>query len=220
MRKRGFSIVELLVAAGIFLALVAICFGSFEFGLKAAHTVNLRHNLQASASRVVLSLQNDLRRSSFASLSLEPRTYGNVRRDGLCTAAMSNWNDPAAFNPTYAIAAYDRFVVYYATTEEEAARLIRSVYAVPRMTLPLRMEGFTPDTHMKDDPKGNGPGQLSYATLCDEVREFSLTDGGPGSVRAALTLHRSGTRMGGDKRHDQSYQIVILVTLENSFPKD
>ena len=219
---RAFSLLEVLVSSFIFLALICVTSWIVEFGIKAASTTNQRHNLQTAATRVILSLQNDLRRSAYASLTLARRPSMNARRDGICMAAMSDWNDPAGFNLTYGTAAYDRYVAYYATDDRIAGRLIRANFPLSgsREAFPRPLFGLKPATHFNNDPAFNA-GQLGYTTLSDEVLDFTVEDTGEAqAIKISLTLHREGTRVTGARREDQSYQMQLELTPQNTWPRE
>lgn len=213
----------------MFMGLIIVAFRIFEFGAWAAGTSNLRHNLQSAATRVMLALQTDLRRSAYSSVSLVQRSPvldgQTLQRDGVCFGAMSDWNDPAAFEPKVGAPSYDRFLVYYATQDAAAGRLVRSTYAgaTPRSPVPRQLSGFTAATHLRDDPKTNPPAQLSFTELSDEVRLFRIEDAGATqAIRASLTLFRPGQRgaPGGHGKRDQAYQFEIQVTPLNTWPRE
>ena len=127
---KAFTLLETLISAFIFLTLIFLTGAIVEFGIRSSGTTNLRHNLQSSATRVMLTLQNDLRRSAYATLSLTARkTVSGQERDGICMATMSDWNDPAGFNTTYGTAAYDRYVGYYATVTYMLSPFFQSDWA-------------------------------------------------------------------------------------------
>lgn len=225
--RRGFTLLEVMLASSLFLILVVVAFRIFEFGAWATSTTNQRHNLQSAATRTMLSLQNDLLRSALASVSLQRRTLSingiTVHRDGVAFAAMSDWNDPAGFDSTMGAASYDRYLVYYATSDTEGARLIRSLYQgpSPRTAVPRALVGFSVSTHMQDVPTSNPSSQLSYTLLAEGVREFSVWDGGSG-IRASLVLFRAGARRAAEglQKHDQSYEFEIEVVPLNTWPRD
>lgn len=227
-RAGGFTVLEVLICTSMFLVLVLVAFRIFEFGAWAAATSNLRHNLQSAASRVMLSLQTDLRRSAYSSVSILQRNPAidgqSYQRDGMCFGGMSDWNDPAAFEPKIGAPSFDRYLAYYATESAAAGRLIRSVYGVsPRSPMPRQFAAFAAATHMRDDPKLNDPAQISYSELSSEVRDFRVADAGRNqAIRISLTLFRAGQRgaPGGEGKRDQSYQFEIQVTPLNTWPRE
>lgn len=231
--KRGFTIIEVLISSGIFLIVVWLAFAAFEFGSRACSLSNLRANVQGSATRVILSLENDLRRSSYTTVTIANRsvTYAGqtYSRDALCMAAIANWNDPASFNSQFGFARYDRYVIYYATDDREDGRLIRSV--VNSTGDPLApagpISGFTQfqnynnDPALNQSPLGSAPGQINHTQLSEDVRSFAVTDGLLSqSVKASLTLFRAGLQGAGAKRVDQAFQMEIELVPQNTYPRN
>jgi hypothetical protein len=176
----------------------------------------------------MLSLQTDLRRSAYSSVSMAQRnplidgqTY---QRDGICFGAMSDWNDPTAFEPKIGAPSFDRYLVYYATESPASGKLIRSLYGVtPRSPMPRQFGAFAPATHLREDPRLNDPAQISFTELATDVRDFRVADAGRNqAVRVSLTLFRPGQRVAGgaEGKRDQSYQFEIQVTPLNTWPRE
>ena len=232
---RGFTLLELLASSGIFLMVVWLAFAIFEFGSRASTISNLRANLQTSATRVILSLESDLRRSNYASITMVNRSVifagQTYRRDAICMAAVSNWSDPASFNSQFGFPQFDRYVIYYATTNNEGGRLVRSLAnsTVDPLGGANPLSGFSEAPNFNNDPTlnvqpaGPSPGQINYTQLSEDVRNFSVVDGAfSQSVKASLVLFREGSQgpTGGQKRFDQSFQMDLELIPQNTCPKD
>lgn len=223
MRPRGFTLIETLVGVVIFMGLVFVAFFLFEYGVRASFKLSNSQDLQSVATRIALSLQNELRRSARSSVTTltQVTSPNSLRRDAICFAGVSDWGSAAAFNTTYGMPNFDRYVNYYATTEEPVGRLIRSLYTtVPDYTCPP-MPGFTTATHCRLDPSLNA-GVNSSVELGDDVRVFQVTELGDGRLRASVELFRPGLKgpSDGHKKADQSYQLDVEVFPFNTWPRD
>ena len=81
---------------------------------------------------------------------------------------------------------------------------------------------FNNDPKLNLTPSGSDPGQLAYNTLSDDVRSFSVGEGStPQSVHASLILFRPGVTgpTGGQKKVDQSFQMDVDLTPQNTYPR-
>ena len=227
MKRRAFSIIELFVVSAIFLSMVGVTFGIFEFGTRASMVSNSRHNLQAAATRAMLSLQNDLRRSSYATATPVLRTLSlggqTVQRDGLCFAGIANWSDASALNTTLGTPSFNRFFLFYATQQTEG-RLIRSVIE-PSTPMNGQVSSFTsldPALHLNDDPSTNSTEQKGYTLLAHDVVDFAVRESTVFSgFVVSLTLQQAGTAgpTGGTKRMDQRFQMEFEVSHLNTNPR-
>ena len=232
--RQAFTLIEILVVSGVFLMLVWMGFGVFDFGSRACGVSNLRSNLQSGAARVILSLENDLRRSNYSSITMISRSVTfsgqTYRRDAICLVGVANWADPASFNTQFGFPNFDRYIIYYATTNAEGGRLIRSLVNTTADPLGGTQSflGITEKANFNNDPSLNvaptasDPGQLAYTLLSDDVRNFVVSDGSTvQSIKASLTLFREGvlSPTGGQKRVDQSFQMDIDLSPQNTYPR-
>ncbi len=223
MRHRGFTLIETLVGVVIFMGLVFVAFFLFEYGVRASFKLTNSQDLQSVATRIALSLQNELRRSARSSVTCVTNltTPNNLRRDGVCFLAVSDWKSAAAFNSTYGMPNFDRYVNYYATTEEPTGRLIRSLYTTtPDYTCPP-MASFSLSANCRANPAFN-TGVNASVQLGDDIRVFRVTELGDGRLLASIELFRAGLKgpSDGTKQHDQSYQLDVEVFPFNTWPKE
>lgn len=134
--ERGFSLIELVASAAIFLLLSILIFAFFRFGTRSFQEANTRHGLQVDALRVMESIQAELKRSNIASVdhlhgsddSREATVAdGTVDRDALCFVTLQNWQDktnPNNFDLESQAPLWNRYLIYY-STRDEIGRLLR-----------------------------------------------------------------------------------------------
>lgn len=227
MTRKGMSLLEVTLASALFLLLVGVAFYVFDYGVRASQVSNTRGNLQTQATRTLMALQADLRRSSYGSLTIlsRPATCNGttVQRDALCFLGVGDWSQPSAFNTTYGVPAFDRYIVYYATTEDPLGRIVRSVYPASIVNCTVTpWSGFDASQHCHNDPNAN-TGQLGFAVLAAEVRDFTVVEGDNQQAGARLQLMRAAVLTGpsgGRKKPDSSYQMEMLVFPENTWPRE
>lgn len=221
------SLLEVTLASALFLILVGVAFYIFDYGVRASLLANTRGNLQTQATRTLLGLQADLRRSSYGSLTIlsRPATCNGaaVQRDALCFLGVGDWNQPNAYNATYGVPAFDRYIVYYATTEDPLGRIVRSVYPATIVNCTVTpWSGFSASQHCNNNPNLN-TGQLGFALLAADVRDFTVLDGDNQQAGARLQLMRLSALTGpsgGRKKPDSNYQMEMLVFPENTWPRE
>lgn len=186
--QEGFSLIELVASAGIFLLLSILIFAFFRFGTRSFQEANTRHGLQIDALRVIESVQAELKRCNIASFdhlhgTADSReataTEGTMDRDAICFATLQDWHDktnPNNFDLETQAPLWNRYLIYYAT-REETGRLIRlkiDPNPPPNGARQLPRDDF--DGLVFDNPSLNKfDGKTSpYVELAKNVLEFKV----------------------------------------------
>lgn len=222
--KRGFSLLETVLATG-FLALVTLlAFSLFGSGSRSLQLTVLRQDLQTQAQRTRMLFDRDVRRGSELVLSVANGAArqtvsvfgGTVQRDALAVATLDDWLTPASYDPVDSRPLWDQYVVYYATTEPEG-RLIRQVIqsGAPPYTGPLPLG----PAQLDDDPAVNAGTIVTTQVLATSVDAFEVLVNPDGIVEASLRLRRAGMkRPDGAENADESLELDFFIRPENSPP--
>lgn len=237
MNKRGFSLIEVMVAVGMFLGVSVLIFAFFRYGVRSFAQANQKHGMQMDALRTIESLQMELKRSTLASVlrdakdNTSARTISvdgeDVQRDVISFATLENFrdiNNSENYDRSTGAPLWNRYWIYYATTEPEG-RIIRMKVAPdppPEGPLPLRRSDF--DRLHYDNPgtntfEGENP---QYVVLAKNVYHFSIEKSG-GSFLVFLKLrekHQKEAVKVKQRREYDYYEMKVSITPENSFPND
>lgn len=240
-RKRGFSIIELVVAASIFVILSGLVFSFFRFGSRSFQQANAKHGLQTDALRTIESLQVELKRSNRSSVSLLNDTTrqtntpdGIQQRHAICFLTLKNWNDktnPNNYDLETQAPIWNRYLVFYATTPEfgELIRLRLDPNPAPTGAIRLPDDELVKVVH--DDPKLNVfDGVVApYVILSKNVSAFSVAEGidsggkKTGTYEASLKLKQKrplNSNPGELNRPYEYYELKVSIRPENSYPND
>lgn len=186
-RTGGFSLIELVVSASIFMVLSATIFAFFRFGTRSFQSATAQQGLQSEALRVAEGLQTDLKRSGFGSVSFRNDTSrasivdGNtVSRDVINFIGLQNWTvDPDDINYSIESGAplWNRYWTYYATTDNPIGMLVRHKVdpnPPPHATTPMLTDQI--DDMIFDDPLLNSfDGKTpEHSVLSKHVLSFSV----------------------------------------------
>ena len=236
MTKRGFSLLELMIAVGLFLGLSLLIFVFFRYGVRSFSKANQKHGMQTDALRTVVSLQVELKRSALASVLYENGSSRAltvdgklVQRDVISFATLKNFRDISSsenYDPDTGAPLWNRYWVYYAT-KDETGRMIRLKVdpdPAPEGPLPLLSDDF--ERLYYDNPDTNSfEGQTPpYVELAKNVYDFRVTPdtvGGSFLISLKLKEKRLLEAVQAQRRrtHDY-YEIKLSITPENSFPND
>jgi prepilin-type N-terminal cleavage/methylation domain-containing protein len=227
MTRRGFSLMELIVVLSLFGLITSGAFLIFKMGSRGFQHAVSKTGAIGDIHRVTRALSRDIQLTHFYSVATHPRlvstSEGDVSRDGVGLAGLSNWGAASNFEIGTELPKWNRWIVYYATRHEEG-RFIR--LEVER-TKPAGSTSFYPLTPldgleglMSNDPV-NVPGALRVTTLCNDVRSFQAEiDNYSRLVRLRLTLHNSpGRRMTSEQRIQESFETKIEIYPMNSYPE-
>ena len=212
-KRQAFSVLELVIASGLFLMLLGIVFFFFRYGTRAFITANQRQGVQADALRVMDGLQADLKRTASKSVlilnnSSRLRTIDtvSVHRDAISLISLKDWSDPnntENFDLAGSQPKWNRYWIYYATTNEDRGAMIRLCRDDPKLN---NFDGSTP----------------LHSYLCRNLYEFKADRDGNNSFRLSLKLQekRQLRPDGGVIQGMETYQLQMFVRPENTFPQD
>ena len=229
-RARGFNLLEVVVSCVLLSTAMLCAFEFFEFGSRVFRGGLMRQGLQAQVRRSVTPLDQDLRRTDLSTVSVIAKAQDATReilstsgalveRDGLCLAALSNWNLGTNYDTLTSRPMWDRYVVYYATTEAEGARLIRQTVRPPGSPYLSNWGVFTTATSLSQNPALNSGPIENTRVLADQVEEFHVVLDAPTSAVIVKVKFRAtgGLRVGtAGKNLDESLEAKFQIHPENS----
>lgn len=233
--KRAFSVLELLVASSMFLFLLFIVFFFFRYGTRAFATANQRQGVQAESLRVMDSLQADLKRTASQSVMVlndlsRTRSLGTatVHRDAICLISLKDWSssyNPENFDESGSRPRWNRYWVYYATTDEDRGAMVRlKVDPEPAPVSPTKMQVLHFYALCNNNPALNNYGGVTpaYSYLCHNVYDFRASREGNNSFRISLKLQekRQLRPDGGKTDGLETFQLQMVVRPENTYPQD
>lgn len=210
---------ETLLAAFVLAIVTGLIFGTIWACDRLFHQSSLRQGLQSDALRFAGLLKRDAALSDFWRANVCNRSNpGSLRRDGLSLVALSDWNDPAYFDPDTQLPQWDRYVVYYAPLENPV-RLYRQIVQPAGLSPPLPLYADLPG-NIQDQPAWNEDVAQS-TVLSDSVRTFECNKIlENGSVEVKLQLRRSGLkRANTNTQVVESLETTVTVRLQNTWPK-
>jgi hypothetical protein len=228
---RGFSLLEMVFSCMILSVVMLGIFGVFRLGSQTFQFVSLRQSLQAEARIAYVQLNNDLRHSTFVSVTQMPRKVNvlvpgqeqkgtqSLDRDGICFAGVEDWADSGATDPLTGFPAFDSYVVYYATGDPEG-RLIRHVLR-PATTGPYPYLGFSVSSSMNDNPVANSNALAPARILSKKLLDFQVRkDENKRLIDIRLRFRgHGGARPGTLQRTDETIELSLHSYPENTYPK-
>ncbi|MGE0488041.1 MAG: type II secretion system protein J [Vulcanimicrobiota bacterium] len=229
--RRGFSLLELMFAVALFSLLMIMVFAFFQYATRSFQLASVRQGIQSDGLRVMNSLQSDLRRTAESTITLDPRlatvtVNGTTpRRDAISLGGLYNWTDASNtdnFDPGTGQPRWNRYIVYYATRNEEGAHLYKLVLEpAPPPIAPIALPLVDLQDASRDDPstnvfQGSSP---AFVLLAKNVQEFSL-ENKAGTIQVNVTLReRRGARPNsGQGSGEEVFELMTGVRPENTYP--
>jgi prepilin-type N-terminal cleavage/methylation domain-containing protein len=223
-RHAGFSLLEVVMAMVLISVGLFVTFSLFERGSRAFRLGDAKNALASDARRTVLALVPSLRVADSDTLEvLDGRSCAsssgqNVQRHGYSLAALTDWNDPASFNPDSADILWDSYRVVYANLLPLGDLIVQEYRPAPGPPYSGILPGFSEATHLANDPYLN-PGALSTKNVCQSVDDFQVVfDPESQTLRLSLRLAARGAKKVGGRQLDERSEATVLVRLENSGP--
>ena len=229
---RGLSVIEVVFSLAILSVVMVGIFGVFHLGSQSFQHATLRQSLQSEARISWITLRDDLRHSTYTSVTdlarpvsvvvpgQENQGAQTLDRDGISFATVKNWNAPNALDPLLGFPNFDSYVVYYATTHPEG-RLVRQLVE-PSTVGQFPYSGFSVLTGMNDNPVANSNAVNGYTRiLSSHLLSFKARrDPALRMVRLSLRFRGHGGRTpAGAKQADETLELRLDLSPENTYPK-
>jgi prepilin-type N-terminal cleavage/methylation domain-containing protein len=215
-RKRGFTLVEILLAMGLLSLLSIGLFSAFDYGATAFRHATSQQENQGALTRAYTTLRDDLRQTHFRSVSVKQRTVEvegeHLSRDGLCFGGLKDWDAEESFDAVNGLPKWDRYLLYYAT---QKGLLVRSEIdpAFPDFS-PAPFGSLDETEHMQEDPAFNAGNQIAYKIVTNTVKEFAVElDPGSDTVLVSCVLklrHRDRTDL---------TEFELEISPQNTWPR-
>ena len=137
MKRKGFSLLEIIFSVGLLMVLFFAVFQLFEMGTYHFHVGMLRHSAQHDVRRAWMNLERDLRQTVAVGVAVDNSAGRNVTvsvkgsvisvpRAIVALPGMSNWlPDAPTFDPTTGLPNWDRQILYQATLDQPDGQLFR-----------------------------------------------------------------------------------------------
>lgn len=119
-RRRGTTILELLVASMLLLICFGMVFFLFHRGRAALQAVDNSGGLQSTLLKLKVKLEGDFLRTALSSISVEP-SIELSERDSVSLVGLEDWSNPDNFDRRYPGPLWNRRIVYVNGLEEESA---------------------------------------------------------------------------------------------------
>lgn len=215
MKRKGISLVELLLAMALFGLLNLLMFVALQSGTRSYGIAMSRSSLQGDLNRSLARLQGEIRRSSasLVTVAADPtRLVQGQARHGLCLGSLQDWRANTSYTAD-GDPLWDEYIVYYATMEQPG-RLVRQTHRPPGAPYLAPMVGFSASSHMTDTPATHGFGTL---VLAQHLEEFRLRyDGGSSVLELQMCLRRrAGLSPQGNRVQEESVQANCQLRLSN-----
>lgn len=179
MKRRGFSLLEVLMSAFLLGILSLVLFELFRAGTGHFRVAILRQGGQGAARRAILAMERKIQQAypeATALLNDVSRTVVvegvTYHRDALCLPDLSNWGDMTCFTPG-GLPIWDRYTIIYATAEVPVGRLVLLTIDPGASGVSGPWAGFTP-AFLTTPPPPPGGAVLSSKVLAQDVLDFSV----------------------------------------------
>lgn len=221
---RGFTITEALITLLVFSFFLGVLMYTMAYGFRTFSLAVSRSDVTTEARRLVLFMENELRSSAYFSARVVRRGAGTVSRDGLCFVSISDWSKPSAYNQMEGRPNWDRYLLYYATTEQPSGRLVRMVLnpldSSEVGSFPYPPFAENPDLFLLEEPGEYAlPDLANYRVLASKVKSFSvnlLPTTQEVEVRTILRQNAIMTRRGDGNREGGTFELHYRLHPENT----
>lgn len=208
--------------------LVAVLFGAFEMGTRIFRDTNVRQSTENQLRSIKLLLERDANHTNIWLCNKNPAprsvTVGSdtFQRDALSMATLKDWDAPGSYSTDEESlrAMFDRYVVWYATTEVPQGKLFRQLVDPPPVS-----GGFTTpyaglSSNINNNPELNA-NVFHSRPMSSDVMDFATgVNFGNGTITVTLRLKADGElRPGTQVRTEENLQVSFMFQPKNSWPQ-
>lgn len=229
--KSAFTLLETLIGVVLLGGLIVVVFTVFAVGASGFKLGTARLDLQSEIRRIMTPLRQDLRNSSFQSVSsvavsrnVPARPPDSLplmpaHRDGLCFNGLQDILKDSSYDNTSGFPLWDCYVVYFATLDEPDGKMVRmqlrdptpaSTLSVPRSLSPSDLSMSNPDLLNR-----------SVRVLSHRVLEFEATLDQPNQlIQIHLKLRSPAGRTNlGRRSTAEVVELSTSVRPANTWPR-
>lgn len=199
---------------------VALVFGTFLMSTRLFNSSATRQSAEVEFKAIAALLKRDLEHTNFWLCQIHTRASSPPYRDGLALAALDDWDAASSFDPVTGRPAWNRYIVWYATSEPDRGRLIRQIVQPSPPPTPFIQAPYSGlSANMNDDPASNSD-VFSSRILSQDVEEFRISQRlENGTYRVQLKLHKTGGRRGmGTEQTEETLDITSTYKPKNTWP--
>lgn len=210
------------------MVILAVIFGAvfffFSMGARGFQAGLARTGAIGDVQTFSRVFKRDVGLTHFYSISVANRTAvttrGDVDRDGLCLAGLSDWRDSDRFETGTGLPKWDRWVMFYAN-REDLGRLYRM--EMERARPGLTYYPLIPRNDLVPLMVGNPsalPDVVRTGTLCTGVHSlrFNLDAGNQMVIAELTTFTDAGLRMTSQERIEEYNESRLEIVPTNSYP--
>lgn len=216
----GGTLIEMLVAIGIFLVATGAMFVLFQKGYQSFHFLEQRQSLQSQVLRITGALEADFRLTHFNSVGIDQDQTtvgsGTEPRDRVSCLGVDDWGNSANFSTGTGIPRWNQYAVYIAT-REEMGRLERVVFepAGGALGSGLPVAPLGPMANLDPDRV------QSRQMLCENVLAWDCwLEPTRLMVNQVLRLRKKGGRRGlDDMAAEESFEARFRWVPKNTVPR-
>lgn len=134
---KAFSLLEVVLATALLMLAVMSIFAIFDHGVGGFLTSTSRMSSQAEMLGALTRLRRDLEQTTTLGVDVSSSRTASFELDGaivtqprhvISLAGLSNWSDPAQFDPNSGLPLWNLRVLYHSSLHERAATLDRLEY--------------------------------------------------------------------------------------------
>ena len=223
MKRRGFSLPEILIGLVVLSGLMVGSFMIFDVGVSGFQVGTNRLDIQSDLRRILAPLRRDLRNSSFQSITaIRPGTGPGVGvRDGVCMAGLQESAGGALYNPSTGMPQWNCFVLYFATEQQGTGSMVRALLddPTPGRTVASPLEGFNTTYLSYPNVPHAMPG--SVCVLSRQVVDFEVnTRVTDQAVDVRLHLRAPKVRvLQGRRELAEMLEVKISLRPANTWPR-
>lgn len=220
--RRGHTLLEVIMASSLLVMVVASIFAIFDLGQGSYRLSVMRNDLQNQGRATLALLEREVEQTSLSGMAVADGSSrdlslpeGTVARHAICLVGLDDWTNPANFDPISGLPNWNRYLIFYATTESPG-RLIRlEVSRAGAINGPwVDFESYL----------GNDPAALSlpvdftlegHRVLAGDIYDFHLAPEDETMIFELKFRRRELAGLGGDRRRDETLQLKMEATPRN-----
>ncbi len=215
IHSAGFALAELLLCTAIFAILTGLCFYVAITGFQLFNQSTARQTLQRDTRAIFSWLQRDVGLSNLVRCVVSTHQTGDVSKDTLALAGLSNWQQPIATDPL-GLPAWNTVVVYQATPQGELHRYSFDA-ASAGLTVPLEKTDIANGLRQAE---GGGLQYRDRRHLTNNVRSFSVSLNEARNTAVFNLILETTTRgVGAGKPRQEVLQLRTTISPRNTWPR-
>lgn len=209
------TLIEVTLTMFMLSLLTVLLFSAFEMGTRVFRDTTVRQSSENQLRAIKLLFERDASHTNIWNCDVRADTAGTFSRDAISMSALDDWKDDSNYDATTLRPLWNRYLVWYATTNSPTGSLYRQVISPS-----VPAGGLITPYPISSDPEAH-TNVVYTRTLSEDVLDFKTgMNFNNMTISATIQLQaKGGQRPGANVKTEENLKVEFIFQPKNNWPQ-